>query len=62
MNSFDISDTEWSAAQKYKDNYFIYMVVKALTQPKITTKMKNPHNFVDQKVVEFKAIMYKISW
>ena len=51
-----------NAAKKYKDKYFIYRVVNAKVNPKISIKIKNPWDFHKKGTLDIAPINYKLTF
>ena len=61
-NNFEITSNEINAAKKYKDKYFIYRVVNAKVNPKISIKIKNPWDFHKKGTLDIAPIKYKLTF
>ena len=59
---FEISKNELSAAEELKDAYYIYQVTSALTNPKISTVIKNPMRFKNENKILVEPLVYRVSF
>jgi hypothetical protein len=61
-NYFEISENEISTAKEFGESYYIYQVTSALTEPKISTVIKNLHSYKDQDKVLIEPMMYRVTF
>jgi len=59
-NYFEISDNEIKAAKELGDSYHIYQVTNALTDPKISTVIRNLYNYEEQDKLLIEPMVYKV--
>ena len=59
---FEITENEKNAAEKIGDDYFIYQVTSALTNPVISSIIQNPIKYVQQNKVLMEPLVYRVSY
>ena len=61
-NYFEISENEIKTAKEYGDSYYIYQVTSALTNPEISTVIKNLYEYEDQDRILIEPMVYRVSF
>ena len=61
-NYFEISENEIKTAKEYGDSYYIYQVTSALTNPEISTVIKNLYEYEDQDRILIEPMDYRVSF
>lgn len=59
---FEITENEKNAAERIGDDYFIYQVTSALTNPSISSIIQNPIKYVQQNKVMMEPLVYRVSY
>lgn len=57
---FYITENEWNAAKKYNDKFWIYIVEKALKEPKIIHRINNPSFRLEKGEINLTVNSYKL--
>lgn len=61
-NYFEISENEIKTAKEYGDSYYIYQVTSALTNPEISTVIKNLYEYAGQDRILIEPMVYRVSF
>lgn len=61
-NYFEISENEINAARSLGENYFIYQVTSALTEPKISTVINDLFDFADRNKILIEPMVHRVSF
>ena len=59
---FEITENEKNAAEKIGDDYFIYQVTSALTNPVISSIITKSIKYVQQNKVLMEPLVYRVSY
>lgn len=60
-NNFEITSNEINAAKRHRDKYFIYRVVNALMDPRISKKIQDPWGCYKNSDLDIVASTYKMT-
>ncbi|MDA9659754.1 DUF3883 domain-containing protein [Pseudomonadota bacterium] len=60
-DNFEISSNEFNAAKRYRDKYFIYRVVNAKVDPRISKKIRDPWEHYQNNVLDIVVLTYKMT-
>ena len=60
-NNFEITSNEFNAAKRYRDKYFIYRVVNAKVDPRISKKIRDPWEHYQNNALDFVVLTYKMT-
>ena len=60
--SFNISKNELDSAKKHRTKYYIYLVVNALTDPKIYQIIPDPIKYLDDNKISIQPLTYTVTF
>ncbi len=62
INAVIITANEWQAAQhpNHRDNYYLYLVRKALTSKPVIEKLQNPAKWVSDEEFQIEPSQYNL--